>query len=69
MLQNIFNNTNTVEMDVDELYLLVGDEPTNFAEVEPHACWRHAMLEEMESIEENDTWSLIDLPVGHHPLA
>lgn len=27
--------------------------------------WRMAMLEEMVSIEENHTWSLVDLPKGH----
>jgi hypothetical protein len=32
------------------------------------ADWRKAMLEEMVSIEENKTWSLVNLPKGHRAI-
>jgi hypothetical protein len=30
--------------------------------------WRKAMLEELSSIKQNDTWTLVDLPRGHHAI-
>jgi hypothetical protein len=40
------------------------DEPTTFADAESHDCWRQAMVEELSSIEENGTWTLVDPPEG-----
>ena len=31
--------------------------------------WRQAMLEEMKAIEENETWQLIDPPLGCRPIS
>ena len=36
-----------------ELHLQIEEEPATFAEAEQHQSWRHAMLEEMNSIESN----------------
>jgi hypothetical protein len=44
------------------------DEPASFAEAQQHEAWRHAMLDEHASIEENNTWALTDLPAGHRPI-
>jgi hypothetical protein len=44
------------------------DEPSSFSEEENDPCWRRAMLEEMKSIEDNDTWSLVDLPQGRKAI-
>jgi hypothetical protein len=30
--------------------------------------WHAAMMEELSSIKENNTWSLVDLPRGHKPI-
>ncbi|CAA6674803.1 unnamed protein product [Spirodela intermedia] len=46
----------------EELHTVSSDEPVSFAEAEGHPSWRKAMEEEMASIEENRTWSLVDLP-------
>ncbi|CAA6675270.1 unnamed protein product [Spirodela intermedia] len=48
----------------EELHAVSSDEPVSFAEAEGHPSWRKAMEEEMASIEENRTWSLVDLPHG-----
>jgi hypothetical protein len=48
--------------------LLLIDEPSTFAEAEPHECWRTVMVEELVSTEENGTWTLTDLPAGHRPI-
>jgi hypothetical protein len=39
------------------------DEPNTLAKAERSPSWRKGMVEEMESIEDNQTWSLVDLPV------
>ncbi|RLN39601.1 hypothetical protein C2845_PM01G10330 [Panicum miliaceum] len=51
-----------------ELLFTTAEEPTSFKEAEKHQCWQRAMEEEMKSIEENKTWSLIELPAGHKPI-
>jgi hypothetical protein len=52
----------------EELHVVSSDEPASFAEAEHNLSWRKAMMEEMDSIEENGTWSLIDLPPGRKPI-
>jgi hypothetical protein len=48
----------------EELHVVSSDEPASFAEVEHNPSWRKTMMEEMDTIEENGTWSLISLPPG-----
>jgi hypothetical protein len=52
----------------DELYVVSSDEPTSFVKAERSPSWRNAMMEEMDFIEENGIWSLIDLPSGRKPI-
>jgi hypothetical protein len=52
----------------EELHVVSSDEPTSFIEAESSPSWRKAMMEEIDSIEENGTWSLIDLPPGRKPI-
>jgi hypothetical protein len=52
----------------EELHVVSSDKPTSFAKAERKPSWRKVMMEEMASIEENDTWSLIDLPPGRKPI-
>ena len=52
----------------EDLLLVMGDEPATFAEAQGKPCWEKAMIEEMSSIEENNTWTLVDLPPGHRPI-
>jgi hypothetical protein len=51
-----------------ELHVVSSDEPTSFTKAERSPSWRKAMMEEMDSIEENGTWSLVDLPRGRKPI-
>jgi hypothetical protein len=58
------------ETDDDEcLHLMVGEEPTSFAEAEKEDCWRRAMLDELQSIDENRTWTLTTIPAGHRAIS
>jgi hypothetical protein len=45
-----------------------GKEHSSFSQVEKEASWRQAMSEELASIEDNNTWDLVDLPTGHKPI-
>ena len=47
-----------------ELLLVSAEEPPTFALAERDGNWRWAMLEEMKAIEENETWELVDPPLG-----
>ncbi|KAF0901324.1 hypothetical protein E2562_039379 [Oryza meyeriana var. granulata] len=51
-----------------ELHLQVSEEPENFKEAESHVHWLAAMQAEMNSILENHTWHLADLPAGHRAI-
>jgi hypothetical protein len=51
-----------------ELHVVSSDEPASFTEAEHNPSWRKAMMEEMDSIEENGTWSLVDLPPNRKPI-
>ena len=58
-----------VHGDQDEDLLLANvDEPANFEQAMAHECWRKEMLDEMTSIEANDTWELIDHPPRQRPI-
>jgi hypothetical protein len=52
----------------EELHVVRFDELTSFTKAECSPSYRKAMMEEMDSIEENDTWSLVDLPPGLKPI-
>jgi hypothetical protein len=51
-----------------ELHFTSAEEPTTFAVVERESCWREAMTEEMNSITDNATWELAELPPGHRAI-
>jgi hypothetical protein len=55
--------------DLEERLLLASDaEPTSLEEALRHECWRHAMLDEMTSIEASGTWELVDSPPHVKPI-
>lgn len=53
---------------VEWLLIALAEEPSTFTEVDLDPDWRKAMIEEMNSIEENNTWELTELPAGHHAI-
>ena len=38
--------------------------PNNVPEALSHPSWRSAMIEEMDALNDNDTWDLVQLPTG-----
>ncbi|KAF0903245.1 hypothetical protein E2562_026539 [Oryza meyeriana var. granulata] len=56
------------ELEEASLLLTGPGEPCSFAEAERDEAWRAAMQEEMDAVNRNGTWELIDLPHGHRPI-
>jgi hypothetical protein len=50
--------TPILDFNYSDQCLMAAEEPASFLEAEQESCWRKAMLEEMESIEGNNTWTL-----------
>ena len=56
-LKNIYD-----DLDVSSNFALLAFQPSSFEEAIRDENWVQAMDEEMNSIEKNDTWDLVDLP-------
>jgi hypothetical protein len=52
----------------DELHFISAEEPSSFRKAEQQECWRKEMEEEMQSIVDNHTWDLVELPRGHRAI-
>jgi len=50
------------EGDFIHFALLADAEPVNYKEALKTDVWKRAMVEELRSIEKNQTWELVDLP-------
>ena len=49
----------------------VSDEPRSVKEVvnsEECKLWKNAMMEEMEALDKNEAWDLVELPHGRKPI-
>jgi hypothetical protein len=65
---NLLGPNATGAARAERLFLTSSEEPASVAEAEQNPSWRKAMLEEMNSIRDNNTWELVDLPRGHKPI-
>jgi hypothetical protein len=50
---------------VEDLLAAIREEPTDAEEAQKVVEWHNAIKEEIASIEENRTWSLVNLQKGH----
>jgi hypothetical protein len=58
-----------IERELDgRLHFTSAEEPPTFATAEREASWWAAMTEEMDSIIDNNTWELVELPPGHQAI-
>lgn len=67
-LHELYDVTEPVQLDFSGLCLLGTEEPTNFQDAEKEESWRCAMQEEIDSIHNNQTWSLVDPPAGQRVI-
>jgi hypothetical protein len=71
-LDNILGEESIPEVEpwlCAQLQLMHAGEPTTHAEVQCDPTWREAMENELESMEKNWTWELVDPPAGHRPIS
>jgi hypothetical protein len=54
----------TDEGDMIQAAMLAESEPVSFEEALKQSHWKKAMIEELDSIEKNETWRLVQLPTG-----
>lgn len=52
------------EEDMHEMMMVIDDDPFSFEEAVKSKKWKEAMAAEIEAIEKNQTWELMDLPKG-----
>ncbi|CAJ2637501.1 unnamed protein product [Trifolium pratense] len=66
-MQDFVSGEGLSEEEEEETYMVqddMGDDPILFEEAVKHEKWRKAMDSEIKSIEKNQTWELLDLPIG-----
>lgn len=66
-IDEVYNESEEVFLD-DDMLLLGVEEPTNYKHALADPAWTQAMKSEIESIERNNTWNLVELPPGHRPV-
>ncbi|KAL8154922.1 hypothetical protein AgCh_000326 [Apium graveolens] len=67
LLEEIYDETEEVEIEY-ELLLLGVDEPLNYSQAARKKEWEDAMKVEIDAIEKNNTWKLVELPSGQKPI-
>ena len=56
------------EAEGERLLMVLNDEPWDYNEAKEHKVWVDACKDEIFSIEKNNTWILVDLPLGVKPI-
>lgn len=67
-LNEIYNVTEPIELDEEELLVMGIDEPVNYSQAAKEEKWRRAMKHEIDAVEKNGTWELTELPPGRKPI-
>jgi hypothetical protein len=65
-LKEIYEHTRP--LDLDALYAFVSYQPESFEDAVKEEAWVKSMDEEIEVIEKNDTWDLVELPEGKNNI-
>jgi Reverse transcriptase (RNA-dependent DNA polymerase) len=67
-LHELYDVTEPMKLDYSDLCLLGTEEPTIFQDADREESWRCAMQEEIDSIRNNQTWSLVEPSVGQRVI-
>ena len=68
-LTDLFDATEEIhDYEYSGLCLLAADEPASVEEALEEKCWRDAMNAELQSISDNSTWRLTELPKGQRAI-
>jgi hypothetical protein len=64
MVRRLSDIVSELEEREPQLHVLSSEEPASLIEAQADMSWRASMKEEMDAIEDNQTWTLCDLPQG-----
>jgi Reverse transcriptase (RNA-dependent DNA polymerase) len=64
-LDEIYRETKPILLNYSDMCLIGMEELTNFNDAEKDKNWNCAMVEEIKSIQDNKTWSLVEPVQGH----
>ncbi|KAI3772361.1 hypothetical protein L6452_03546 [Arctium lappa] len=68
-LAELYEATETIYLEPDQLMFMQDEEePTMYSVAAKDREWVKAMKTELDAIERNQTWSLVDLPAGRKPI-
>lgn len=67
LISDVYANTEEIELKV-ELLLLGVEKPATYKHAVKEKPWEEAIKSEIDSIERNNTWKLMELPSGHKPI-
>lgn len=67
LLSDVYNDTEEIETTYESMFLGV-DEPVTYSKAVKEKAWKKAMRSEIEAIENNNTWKLTTLPLGHKAI-
>ena len=67
-LQEIYDETKKVTESLKDPTLFCLFEAISFEEAIQDKRWKGAMDEEIKSIQKNDTWELVNLPIGQKAI-
>jgi hypothetical protein len=73
MLENILGPASppgyaVCDLGDGRLLAVTAEEPASVGQAKQDPRWCHAMVEELQAIEENHTWALADLPPGRRAI-
>lgn len=63
-LTEIYERAEPVTLEYEELLLIDSEQPSSYREAAIYEAWIKAMKTELDAIERNNTWYLVDLPTG-----
>jgi hypothetical protein len=68
-LTDLFDSTEELQdFEYSGVCFLAADEPASVEQALEETCWKNAMEAELQSIRDNNTWSLSELPKGHKAI-
>lgn len=67
-LSEIYERAEPLTLGPEELLLIDAEQPSSYQEASNYEAWRKAMKIELDAINRNHTWELVELPAGHKPI-
>ncbi|KAD5961742.1 hypothetical protein E3N88_13215 [Mikania micrantha] len=67
-VSNVYDRTHIIQQVDFERVLMIKEEPVTYVEAKESIEWKNAMFKDLDAIERNETWKLVDLPKGQKSI-